>query len=136
MACVLGVTLAALLAAMRGAIPGLFSADAACRELVAALLPAVILSQPVNAAAFVADGVLFGFGGFKFASVQMAACAAPAVWITSMGAQQGGVQSLYYVWAGLIAVMTLRAVSIGLAYRFRWGPFAVLRMHTRTQQAQ
>jgi Na+-driven multidrug efflux pump len=44
----------------------MFSKDAAVLQLVAALLPAVIISQPINALAFVWDGVLFGAGGFRY----------------------------------------------------------------------
>lgn len=46
--------------------PEMFSKDAAVLQLVAALLPAVIISQPINALAFVCDGVLFGAGGFRY----------------------------------------------------------------------
>jgi len=79
MAGLLGVVLAAVLALGRGSIPGLFSRDPAVLVLVSALLPFVVVSQPINALAFVWDGVLFGAGGFRFASVQMALCALPAV---------------------------------------------------------
>lgn len=65
MASVLGFTLAAVLAVGRGSLPGIFTSDTAVQALVVALLPAVILSQPINAAAFVWDGVLFGAGGFR-----------------------------------------------------------------------
>lgn len=70
LACLLGVgQVAALLAAFRGVIPGLFSTDVGCRELVAVLLPAIIVLQPINNLAFVWDGVLFGAGGFRFLSI-------------------------------------------------------------------
>lgn len=65
MAAVLGVSLAAVLAAGRGVVPGLFSRDGEVLALVGGLLPAVIASQPLNALAFVWDGVLFGAGGFR-----------------------------------------------------------------------
>jgi hypothetical protein len=69
MSAVLGVSLALVLTISRGSIPGMFSTDAAVLQLVAALLPAVIISQPINALAFVWDGVLFGAGGFRCVEV-------------------------------------------------------------------
>lgn len=65
MAGLLGCSLAAVLAVGRSSIPSLFSSDPAVLHLVAALLPFVIISQPINALAFVWDGVLFGAGGFR-----------------------------------------------------------------------
>lgn len=65
MAGLLGVSLSVVLTLGRGSIPGMFSKDAAVLDLVGALLPAVIISQPINALAFVWDGVLFGAGGFR-----------------------------------------------------------------------
>lgn len=65
MAGVLGAALAVVLALGRGSIPGMFSRDPRVLELVTSLLPFVIVSQPINAMAFVWDGVLFGAGGFR-----------------------------------------------------------------------
>jgi len=65
MAGLLGCSLAVVLALGRSSIPSLFSSDPAVLHLVAALLPFVIISQPINALAFVWDGVLFGAGGFR-----------------------------------------------------------------------
>jgi hypothetical protein len=66
MAGVLGASLAIVLTLGRGSIPGMFSRDPHVLDLVTALLPFVIISQPVNAMAFVWDGVLFGAGGFRW----------------------------------------------------------------------
>lgn len=65
MAGLLGCLLALLLALGRSAIPAAFTQDAAVLALVGAVLPWVVASQPVNALAFVWDGVLFGAGGFR-----------------------------------------------------------------------
>ena len=62
MAGLLGIALAAVLALGRNNIPGMFSRDPQVLALVGALLPFVIASQPINALAFVWDGVLFGAG--------------------------------------------------------------------------
>jgi Na+-driven multidrug efflux pump len=66
MSAVLGGALAVALAAARGSIPGLFTTDPGVLLLVHALLPWVVASQPINALAFVWDGVLFGAGGFRW----------------------------------------------------------------------
>lgn len=65
MAGLLGISLAVVLTIGRGSIPGMFSRDPQVSGLVTALLPLVIVSQPINALAFVWDGVLFGAGGFR-----------------------------------------------------------------------
>lgn len=86
----------------------------------------------MNALAFVWDGVLFGAGGFRYASVQMALCALPAVVIMNLGphAVEGAAAAaakLQWVWLGLCLVMGFRAASIWAPYSLRLPPFAVLR---------
>lgn len=131
MAGLLGCLLALLLALGRSAIPAAFTQDAAVLALVGAVLPWVVASQPVNALAFVWDGVLFGAGGFRYASVQMALCALPAVVIMNLGphAVEGAAAAakLQWVWLGLCLVMAFRAASIWAPYSLRLPPFAVLR---------
>jgi Na+-driven multidrug efflux pump len=65
MASLLGCLLALLLGLGRDAIPAAFTGDAAVLALVGSTIPFVIATQPVNALAFVWDGVLFGAGGFR-----------------------------------------------------------------------
>lgn len=67
MASLLGCLLALLLWLGQRAIPAAFTADAAVLALVGSTLPFVVATQPVNALAFVWDGVLFGAGGFRWA---------------------------------------------------------------------
>ena len=64
----LGCTLALGLVVTRTYIPHLFSADAAMYGLAVQVLWWVALLQPVNALAFVWDGILYGVNGFKYAS--------------------------------------------------------------------
>jgi Na+-driven multidrug efflux pump len=66
MASLLGCLLGLLLGLGRDAIPAAFTQDAAVLALVGSTLPFVIATQPVNALAFVWDGVLFGAGGFRW----------------------------------------------------------------------
>jgi Na+-driven multidrug efflux pump len=67
MASFLGCLLAVLLGLGQDVVPSWFTADPAVLALVASTIPFVIATQPINALAFVWDGVLFGAGGFRWA---------------------------------------------------------------------
>lgn len=64
----LGVSLAVGLALASGTLPRVFTSDPAVISAVGNIFPWVILSQPINALAFVWDGVLYGAGGFEYAA--------------------------------------------------------------------
>lgn len=64
----LGFVLAAVLAIGGGRLPRLFTGDAAVLAAIGHIFPWVILSQPINALAFVWDGILYGAGGFSYAA--------------------------------------------------------------------
>ena len=64
----LGLALATVLAVGNGGLPRLFTGDAAVLAAVGHIFPWVILSQPINALAFVWDGILYGAGGFSYAA--------------------------------------------------------------------
>ncbi|KAF8069710.1 DTX44 [Scenedesmus sp. PABB004] len=136
LAAALGVALALALGAAGPGAAGVFTADPAVLALVAALWPVLAASQPVNALAFVWDGILFGAGGFRFAAVQMALCAAPAAAVMALGARAAGddvALRLCGVWAGLVLVMAARGGSIAAAWaaRRRGGPFRALAVPPR-----
>ncbi len=88
----------------------------------------MVLTQPINMAAFVLDGVLFGAGGFKFASVAMAASALPALLLCGAGALAATPgAAMLWVWAGLTALMLGRMATILVPFGWMVGPFRVLR---------
>ena len=64
----LGFTLTTVLALGRGRLPQLFTGDAAVLAAIGHIFPWVVLSQPINALAFVWDGILYGAGGFSYAA--------------------------------------------------------------------
>lgn len=64
----LGLSLGTLLAVTSGVLPRFFTSDPAVITAIGNIFPFVILSQPINALAFVWDGVLYGAGGFEYAA--------------------------------------------------------------------
>jgi hypothetical protein len=75
----LGVLLSLILGGTMHLLPLLFTQDPAVRQLAQQLMPIVAFTQPLNALAFVMDGVLYGAGGFKYASGVMLLCATPSL---------------------------------------------------------
>jgi putative MATE family efflux protein len=102
-----GIVLGAVVLALRTVLPHLFSDDAAVVELAAFVLIWVAALQPVNAVAFVLDGVLIGAGDMRFLAWAMAAAAAvfipAAVTVAVVDAGIG------WLWASLSLLMVTRA---------------------------
>ncbi|CAK0735532.1 hypothetical protein CVIRNUC_000596 [Coccomyxa viridis] len=121
----LGLALATVLAIGNGGLPRLFTGDAAVLAAVGHIFPWVILSQPINALAFVWDGILYGAGGFSYAAKAMAVCAAPAVGCMLMALNTPGRpdMELNAVWLGLTVLMAMRSLTIYVPYRLRKSPF-------------
>jgi len=128
MSAALGLALGAGIAVASAPLARLFTSDPLVLSLLqGTLMPIVAATQPLNALAFALDGVLYGAGGFRFAAVQMALCAAPAVALMGAGATRAGAtaaERLGWVWAGLALLMAGRAVSIAAALALRLGPFS------------
>lgn len=118
----LGAALGLGLVALRTAVPHLFTDDPAVVDLTAFVLVWVAAMQPVNAVAFVLDGILIGAGDMRFLAWAMvgvsAAFAPPAVAVAVADAGIG------WLWACLAALMATRAVSLGI--RFAGGRWVVL----------
>jgi hypothetical protein len=79
MALSLGVLLSLILGGTMHLLPPLFTQDPSVRQLAQQLMPIVAVTQPLNALAFLMDGVLYGAGGFKYASGVMLLCATPSL---------------------------------------------------------
>jgi len=124
----LGVVLGGALGASSGILPKLFTSDPAVLAGISAIYPWVILTQPINALAFVWDGVLYGCNGFKYAAKAMAVCAAPAVSCMLLGLEFAGDYDaqLTSVWLGLSLLMVMRCLTIYIPYRLRRSPFDVM----------
>ena len=64
----LGLGLAGVLALVSDPLPQLFNPSPGVMAAIRPIYPFVILTQPLNALAFVWDGVLYGAGGFPYAA--------------------------------------------------------------------
>lgn len=124
----LGVLLTVMLGLLRGWLPTLFTGDEKVLGMLPSLMPFVVLTQPLNALAFVWDGVLFGAGGFKYAALSMPLNAAPAVamMLVAQALVDDPTSLLYCVWAALSVVMAMRALTSWLPFQLRVYPYTPL----------
>ncbi|HEX6417299.1 MAG TPA: MATE family efflux transporter, partial [Acidimicrobiales bacterium] len=106
----LGATAAVAVLALRTVLPHLFSGDAAVVGLAAFLLVWVAVLQPVNAVAFVLDGILIGAGDMRFLAWAMAGAA--AVFVPAAMAVAVLDAGIGWLWAALGLLMTVRAGTL------------------------
>ncbi|KAL4186517.1 hypothetical protein AMTRI_Chr09g14480 [Amborella trichopoda] len=100
-----GISLAIILCACFGSIVELFSKDAEVLSIVRTGVLFVCGSQPINALAFVFDGLLFGICDFAYAARSMITISAIS---SAFLFYAPSIFGLYGVWSGLAAFMTLR----------------------------
>lgn len=116
-----GVVSALIVLAIRPVLPDLFSNDPDVVALAGFVLLWVALLQPLNALAFVLDGLLIGAGDLRFLAIAMVgalACTLPAA-----GAVLWLDLGIGWVWATIAVLMTARSVALSL--RWRSGAWAV-----------
>ena len=106
----LGGAAAVVVLALRTVLPHLFSGDAAVVGLAAFLLVWVAVLQPVNAVAFVLDGILIGAGDMRFLAWAMAGAA--AVFVPAAMAVAVLDAGIGWLWAALGLLMTVRAGTL------------------------
>ena len=106
----LGVLVGVLVALLRTALPHLFTDDAEVLALAGFLLLWVAALQPVNAVAFVLDGVLIGAGDMRFLAWAMIVAAAvfipAALLVLALDAGVG------WLWASLGLLMVTRSSTL------------------------
>jgi putative MATE family efflux protein len=106
----LGALIGLLVAVLRTVLPHLFTDDAEVLALATFLLLWVAVLQPVNAVAFVLDGVLIGAGDMRFLAWAMIVAAAvfipAALMVLALGAGIG------WLWASLGLLMATRASTL------------------------
>ena len=115
-----------MLFALHTVLPHLFTDDQAVAGLAAFVLVWVAALQPVNAVAFVLDGILIGAGDMRFLAWAMAGAAAvfvpPAVAVAALDAGIG------WLWACLGLLMVTRAVSLWVRFASdRWVVLGAVR---------
>jgi putative MATE family efflux protein len=110
----LGVFLAALLQIGYSTdwLLDLFTQNTDTRMALTAILPLIILAQPLNALVFAADGVLQGAAEFPFQAKSMALSGMTAVG-TFVVLEAGGtnVDMLVHIWTALIALQAMRGLT-------------------------
>jgi MATE family, multidrug efflux pump len=115
-----GVVLGAVLLALEGPLPHLFSDDARVIERAHAIWPLFALMQPAAAVVFALDGILIGAGDTRFLARAMLGAAFGAyvpVALLALHFDWG----IVGVWSGLLLLMVVRLTSLG--WRFlgrRW----------------
>ncbi|GMI64573.1 hypothetical protein like AT2G38330 [Hibiscus trionum] len=124
---VTGFSLAVFLLIGFGAISGLFTTDSAVLQIAWSGTLFVAGSQPVNAMAFVLDGLYYGVSDFEYAAVSMVvigliSCAFLVV--------ADSLFSLGGVWTGLLLFMTLRVVAGFWRLGTKTGPWKMIYCDT------
>lgn len=110
-----GLLLALGFAATAEWLPRFFTDDATTITTTRTVLPFVIAMQPLNALVFVWDGIYIGAEAFRYLALQMIASAAAAVSVLLLVVPLGwGLQG---VWWGMVALMSVRAVTLAVGYR-------------------
>lgn len=99
-------------------IAGLFTVDPLVRQVVVNLAWVVAISQPINALAYIFDGILIGAMDTKYLRNAMFISSGTFIVAIALGWWQQGL-SLNLVWWCLVLFMAMRAAT--LAVRFRSG---------------
>jgi MATE family, multidrug efflux pump len=116
-----GAVFAALMLALSGVLPQVFTGDDSVLDEVALLWPLFALMQPLNGAVFALDGILIGAGDGPFLAISMgiAFVACAAVLLVALESDWG----IRGVWAALVVLILVRLTA--MTVRFRRGRWLV-----------
>ncbi|KAL7136121.1 hypothetical protein ABFS83_10G008200 [Erythranthe nasuta] len=120
---IMGVALAVILFLGFGALSNLFSTDSEVLEIARSGTWFVAGSQPMNAIAFVLDGLYYGVSDFAFAAYSMVLVGFISSAFIVLTAPTFGLAG---VWGGLFLFMTLRVLAGFLRLSTRTGPWKLL----------
>ncbi|XP_021301781.1 protein DETOXIFICATION 44, chloroplastic isoform X2 [Sorghum bicolor] len=120
---VTGVALAASLFVGFGSLSLLFTDDPAVLDVALSGVWFVTISQPVNAIAFVADGLYYGVSDFAYAAYSTFFAGAVSSMFLLVTAPKFGLSG---IWAGLTLFMSLRAVAGLWRLGSKDGPWEVI----------
>ncbi|XP_050233773.1 protein DETOXIFICATION 45, chloroplastic [Mercurialis annua] len=115
-----GVTLAAILGVSFGSMATLFTKDAEVLGIVRTGILFVSASQPLNALAFIFDGLHYGISDFAYAARSMMLVGAISSGFLLYAPSKFG---LYGVWSGLALFMGLRTVAGYIRILSKSGPW-------------
>ena len=113
-----GALLGAVLLALQPVIPGLFTDDPAVIDRAEAVWPLFAAMQPAAAAVFALDGILIGAGDTRYLAGSMLLAGFGAfvpIALLSLHLDWG----ITGVWAGLLALMAVRLVTLGARFHGR-----------------
>ncbi|XP_057435294.1 protein DETOXIFICATION 44, chloroplastic isoform X2 [Lotus japonicus] len=118
-----GITLSIILFFGFGAFTSLFTTDSEVLDVARSGLLFVAGSQPVNALAFVIDGIYYGVSDFEYAAYSMVLAGLfSSIFLLVVGPIFG----LPGVWAGLFIFMTLRVLAGVSRLSSKRGPWNVI----------
>ncbi|CAL4897278.1 unnamed protein product [Urochloa decumbens] len=120
---VTGVVLAATLFIGFGSLSLLFTDDPAVLDVAQSGVWFVTISQPVNAVAFVADGLYYGVSDFAYAAYSMIFAGAVSSVFLLIAAPKFGLGG---IWAGLTLFMSLRAIACFWRFGSKGGPWEII----------
>ncbi|CAN6357354.1 unnamed protein product [Urochloa humidicola] len=120
---VTGVALAATLFIGFGSLSLLFTDDPAVLDVAQSGVWFVTISQPVNAIAFVADGLYYGVSDFAYAAYSMFFAGAISSVFLLIAAPKFGLGG---IWAGLTLFMSLRAIACFWRFGSKGGPWEII----------
>jgi putative MATE family efflux protein len=110
----LGAVFAAVVLAVVGVLPQVFTSDESVIERAHALWPIFALMQPLNGAVFALDGILIGAGDGRYLMWSMVAAGAASVSVAAATlAFDWGVVG---VWAALLVLIVVRLVLMGARF--------------------
>ncbi|PIA46864.1 hypothetical protein AQUCO_01500420v1 [Aquilegia coerulea] len=127
-----GVTLAVLLGASFGTLATLFTKDPAVLEIVRSLVLFVSATQPINALAFIADGLYYGVSDFAYSARSMMVVGAIS---SAFFLYASPIYGISGVWWGLTLCMGLRMVAGYIRLMSKSGPWWFLHKDLQKMEA-
>lgn len=121
---VLGLTLSVVLGVGMKYGAGIFTKDADVMKLVHKGLPFVAATQPINALAFVFDGINFGASDYKFSAFSMVAVATISIPCLILLSWRHGFAG---IWTALTIYMSFRTLASIWRMGAARGPWTFLR---------
>ena len=118
---VVGALFAAVLGALSGVVPRVFTDDPAVRARAHEIWWILVAMMPANGAVFALDGILIGAGDTRFLMWGMLAAAAVYIPVALLALHAGW--GITGVWCGLAALIAVRLLTCGT--RFAGGRWAL-----------